>query len=90
MTVGRGATVGRGMTVGRGTTVGRGAMVGRRNILMCSLLPSGITRNPVLPHYLCESGERLKSLEGPAKQEHVNSQGPILEETLVDQAIEQV
>ena len=54
-----------------------------------SVLPSGITRNPVLPHYLGESGERLKSSYGPAKQEHVSGQGPRLEETLVDQAIGQ-
>ena len=54
-----------------------------------SVLPSGITRNPVSPHYLGESSERLKSSDGPAKQEHVSGQGPRLEESLVDQAIEQ-
>ena len=54
-----------------------------------SVLPSGITRNPISPHYLGESGERHKSSDGPAKQEHASGQGPRLEETLVDQAIEQ-
>ena len=52
-------------------------------------LPSGITRNPVSPHYLGESGGRHKSSDGPAKQEHVSGQGPRLEATLADQAIEQ-
>ena len=54
-----------------------------------SALPSGITRNPVSPHYLGESCESHKSSDGPAKQLQVSGQGPRLEETLVDQAIEQ-
>ena len=70
-------------------------MVGRRNILVCSStgtpisIPSVITRNPVSSHYLGESGERHKSSDVPAKQDQVRGQGPRLEETLVDQAIEQ-
>ena len=58
-------------------------------LALLSLLPSGKTRNPVSPHYLGESSERLKSSDGPAKQERVSGQGPRLEESLVEQAIEQ-
>ena len=83
------------MMVQRGMTVRQGATVRRRNILVFSSTstpistPKRITINPVSPHYLGESGERHKSSDGPAKQEHVSGQKPRLEETLVVHAIEQ-